>query len=84
LVTEQQFSDLRKRVAHLEGQVAFLYEHLGMTFVPEPQLEDDPKIIEALKGGNLLLAMKVYRENTGATMDDAKKAVEQIQGRLGI
>ncbi len=84
MVTEQQFSDLRKRVAHLEGQVAFLYEHLGMTFVPEAQPEDDPRIIEALKGGNLLQAMKIYRENTGATADDARKAVEEIQGRLGI
>ncbi len=84
MVTEQQFSDLRRRVAHLEGQVAFLYEHLGMSFVAEAQLEDDPKIIEALKGGNLLQAMKVYRENTGASMDDARKAVEEIQGRLGI
>ena len=84
MVTEQQFSDLRKRVAHLEGQVAFLYSHLGMTFVPEPQLNDDPRIVEALKSGNLLQAMKIYRENTGETADDARKAVEEMQGRLGL
>ena len=61
MVTEQQFSDLRKRVTHLEGQVAFLYTHLGMTFEPEPQLTDDPRISEALKSGNRLQAMKIYR-----------------------
>ena len=71
LITEQQFSDLRRRVTHLEGQVAFLYSHLGMTFEPEPQLDDDPRIIEALKSGNLLQAMKIYRENTGDG-DDAR------------
>jgi hypothetical protein len=84
LITEQQFSDLRRRVTHLEGQVAFLYSRLGMTFEPEPQLDDDPRIIEALKNGNLLQAMKIYREDTGATADDARKVVEEMQGRLGL
>ena len=84
MVTEQQFSELRKRVAHLEGQVAFLYTPLGMTFEPEHQVTDDPRIIEALKNGNLLQAVKIYRENTGETADDARKAVEEMQGRLGL
>ena len=84
MITEQQYIDLRTRVIHLEGQVAFLYEHLGMTFVPQEQLTDDPKIVTALRKGNLLEAIKAYREITGAGMEEAKKAVEEIQGRLGL
>ena len=84
MITEQQYIDLRNRVLHLEGQVAFLYEHLGMTFVPEEQLTDDPKIVAALKKGNLLEAIKVHREITGAGMEEAKRAVEEVQGRLDL
>jgi ribosomal protein L7/L12 len=84
LITEQQYIDLRNRIIRLEGQVAFLYRHLGITFVPEEQLTDDPKIVAALKKGNLLEAIKAYREITGAEMEEAKRAVEEIQGRLGL
>ena len=84
MITEQQYIDLRTRVIRLEGQVAFLYEHLGMTFVPQEQLTDDPKIVTALRKGNLLEAIKAYREITGTGMEEAKKAVEEIQGRLGL
>ncbi|MBC7876793.1 MAG: hypothetical protein H7Y59_06430 [Anaerolineales bacterium] len=84
MVTDQDLSTLRARVIHLEGQVAFLYKHLGVTFVPEVVPGDDPKVIEALKKGNLLEAIKVYRGITGASYEDGKNAVEEMKGRLGI
>jgi ribosomal protein L7/L12 len=83
VTTEQQRIDLRNRIIRLEGQVAFLYERLGMTFVREKQLTNAPKIVAALQQGNLLEVIKVYREITGASMEEAKKAVKQIRGRLG-
>ncbi len=82
--TEQEYIDLRNRLIHLEGQVAFLYKHLGVTFVPETSLTDDPRIIEQLKKGNLLEAMKIHREIYNTSMTDAKQAVEEIKGRLGL
>lgn len=87
--TEHDITLLRDRISHLEGQVAFLYRHLGMTFVPEAAPGDHPKIIEALKRGNLLEAIKVYREvNSTSTvvvsLDEARRAVEEMKGRLGI
>jgi len=89
MVIDQDFAALRDRVIHLEGQIAFLYKHLGVTFVPESFPTDDPRIIEALKKGKLLDAIKVYREihsNSTITigMDEARAAVEEIKGRLGI
>ena len=82
--TEQEYIDLRNRLIHLEGQVAFLYKHLGVTFVPETSLTDDPRIIEQLQKGNLLEAMKIPREIYNTSMTDAKQAVEEIKGRLGL
>ena len=40
--------NLSRRVIHLEGQVAFLYKHLGIEFVPESATMT--RIIELLKG----------------------------------
>ncbi len=84
MVSEQDFGKLRDRVIQLEGQVAFLYKHLGVTFVPEPAPGDDPRIIEHLKKGDLLGAIKVHRELNGTDYNEGKKAVEEIKGRLGI
>ena len=66
-----------------------MYRHLGVTFVPEAAPGDDPKIIEALKKGNMLEAIKIYRtlystSMLTVSMDDAKRAVEEMKGRLGI
>jgi len=89
MVTDQGLSALRDRVIHLEGQLAYLYKHLGIAFTPESAPGDDPRVIEAIKGGNFLQAIKVYREvhsNSTITigMDEAKAAIEEIKGRLGI
>ncbi len=89
MVTDKDYQDLKGRLIKLEGQVAFLYRHLGLTFVPEASPGDDPRIVAALKKGNLLEAMKIYRElHSNATLtvsaDEARLAVEEIKGRLGL
>ncbi len=82
--TEQEITELRQRLARLEGKVDFLYRHLGLTFVPEAAPGDDPRIIEALKKGKLLDAIRVHREIHGTDYESARAAVEEIQGRLGL
>ena len=84
MVAEQDLARLRARVIHLEGQVEFLYKHLSLTFVPEINPGDDPRVIEQIKKGNMIEAIKIYRELTNAGLAEAKDAVEKLQGRLGI
>lgn len=84
MVTDEDLRALRKRVIHLEGQVAFLYKHLGVTFVPEPAPDDDPGVIEQIKKGNIIEAIKLYRQVNDAGLAEAKAAVEAIQMRLGV
>ena len=81
---ELEVARLSKRVTHLEGEVAFLYKHLGLTFVPEPDVTDDPKVVEQLKKGNILGAISAYRQVYSSTLEDAKEAVQEMQGRLGL
>ena len=84
MITDQDLQPLRKRVTELEGQVAFLYKHLGIAFVPEPGPGDDPRIIEQIHKGKIIDAIKIYRELTNASLYEAKEAVEEIQRKLGI
>lgn len=84
MVSEEDLARLRARVIKLEGQVNFLYKKLNIEFVPETQISDDPKIIEFIKKGQILEAIKVRRQNTGEGLAEAKDAVEEMQGRLGL
>jgi ribosomal protein L7/L12 len=81
---QQEISLLKGRVSRLEARLEFLYKHLGVTFVEETRLTDDPKVIAALKANNLLEAIKSYRAATNASLDEAKSAVEEMRARLGI
>jgi len=81
---EIEIQKLSRRVIQLEAQVAFLYKHLGVEFVPEAAPNDDPRIIEQLKKGNKLEAIKLYREIFSAGPQDAIAAVNEMQGRLGL
>jgi len=81
---EYEVQELRQRVARLEGKVEFLYRHLGITFVPEAAPDDDPRLIEYLKKGDTLGAMRIYREIHGVGLDEARKGVDEIRGRLGL
>ena len=81
---ELEIAQLRHRVTQLEGKVAFLYEHLGLTFAPESLVSDDPLVVDELKKGNLLKAIAVYRQINNVDLEDAKQAVQEMQGRLGL
>lgn len=83
-VMEHEITELRQRIARLEGKVDFLYRHLGLTFVPEAASSDDARIIEAIKKGKPLDAIRIHRELNGTDFETARKAVEEIQGRLGL
>jgi hypothetical protein len=84
MVTDADYQRLRDRDYQLRAQVDFLYQHLGLTFVPAEPGPEDPRLVEALKKGNMLLAMKVYRELHDCDAQTAQEAVLNIKGRLGI
>ncbi len=81
-VTDADWQRLRDRVYKLQAQLDFLYQHLGITYVPEA-VPDDPRIVEQLKKGDLLGAIKVHRQIFNSDMETAREAVLEIKGRLG-
>ena len=80
---ESEIFALRVRVAELESQVEFLYKRLGITYVREIGTED-ARIIDMLKKGNKIEAIKIYREIYKCGLGEAKQAVETIGMRFGL
>ncbi len=68
---------LNTRVAKLERQIEFL---LGQSSIPyTDEVERDYRAIIQLKQqGNLIGAIKLYREQTNASLADAKTFVESL------
>lgn len=81
---EQEIALLRQRIVRLEEQVERLYKRLGFSMDGSASPEDDPRVIEALKKGQAIEAIKIYREITGLGLAEAKAAVEKIWARIKL
>jgi len=84
MVTDEEVGLLRMRVKELEGQVAFLYKHIGVAYIPEPGSNEDPRMIEFINKGNLIEAAKIYRELNNSSLAEAKIAVEELKGKMRL
>jgi hypothetical protein len=78
---ELEVSELRARILELEGKVNFLYKHLNVEYVKEMS-ESDQKVADALRKGNILEAIRLYREFNHVDLANAKLAVEEMKSRL--
>jgi hypothetical protein len=69
---------LQKRVLDLEIRLHKLQNHIGFVADPNPPITDDVKVL-ARTPGSKIAAIKLYRQQTGAGLKDAKNAVERIE-----
>jgi hypothetical protein len=81
---QQEIAQLKGRLSRLEARLEFIYRHLDVTFVEDTNLRDDPKVIAALKANNLTEAIKLYRQATNASLEEARMGVDELKSRLGI
>ena len=78
MVYESEVADLRRRVAKLERTVDFLLEQLKLTYVDNPGVEASPDIMELVREGKKIEAIKAYREKTGAGLAEAKQYIDSL------
>lgn len=78
----EQLNNLTQKVATLEQQLAALYKHLGLT--PPPPAPSLDQVAELIRSGNMLEAIKAYRQQTGSDLATAKAAVDQLAAQLGF
>ena len=64
----QRVQRLEERLAALDGKSA------------SPDVQSDPQIAELLRQGRNIEAIKLYREQTGVGLAEAKAAVERLAG----
>ncbi len=81
--TDTELYDLRQRIVRLEGQVEYLYKRLGINIDAEAAANDDSEVIAAIQKGDLIGAIKVYRQIYNVGLAEAKTAVENLLSRHG-
>ncbi len=69
---------LQKRVLDLEIRFHKLQDHIGFVADPNPPITDDVKVL-ARTPGSKIAAIKLYRQQTGAGLKEAKDAVERME-----
>ena len=80
MVTEAEIQLLRSRVNELEDRLNFLYRRLNIEYAdPASAPSLSPQIQEALRRGNKIEAIKIYRELTGVGLAEAKQAIDQAE-----
>lgn len=83
--TEQEFEDLRAEVARLTALVEQLYyrSNTPLPTGPGDLAGPPPEIVEAIEAGNLILAIKLWRERTGLGLAEAKAEIDELARRMG-
>ena len=85
MITEADFQLLKSRISELEDRLNFLYRKLNIEYTDvnsDPLFS--PQIQDALRRGNKIEAIKIYRELTGVGLAEAKQAIDGIASRLGL
>ena len=80
MITETDIQALRSRINELEDRLKFLYRRLNIDYVdPNSDPALAPQVQDALRHGNKIEAIKIYRELTGVGLAEAKNAIERAE-----
>lgn len=80
MVTETDIIALKARIAELEDRLKFIYHHLNIEFLDNNSDPiSSPQIQAALREGNKIAAIKIYREMTGVGLAEAKQAIDRAE-----
>ena len=74
-----ELHEVKERLALIEARLQQLFEHLDIA-PREGSAGGDPEIEDLLAKGNEAQAIKRYTELTGASLREAKQAIEQLKG----
>ena len=71
----------RRALSRIEGKLDALLKHQGISF--EPHAGTPPAVLEALRRGKTIEAIKEYRAATGVGLKEAKDYVDELRRRAG-
>ena len=76
--TKQEIAEIKTRLDKLEARLGFLYRHLGISTQETPGWQAAPALLDLLRNGDKIAAIKAFREETGASLKDAKEFIESL------
>ncbi|MGB3911105.1 MAG: hypothetical protein WBL06_11590 [Pseudolysinimonas sp.] len=82
----EEIAELKAQVAHLTELVEQLYYRSG-TAMPRggTSLDTPPaEIVDALRAGQKITAIKLWRELTGQGLAESKDQMDDLERRLGL
>jgi ribosomal protein L7/L12 len=77
---ESEILALKARIDELETRLKFIYRRLNLEYAdPNSDPVLSPQIQEALRHGNKIEAIKIYREITGVGLAEAKNVIDRAE-----
>jgi ribosomal protein L7/L12 len=75
---DREIAEIKTRLEKIESQLGLLYRSLGITTKEAPHRKVSPELLELVKKGDKIAAIKAFREETGASLKDAKEFIESL------
>ena len=69
-------------IARVDAKLDLLLKHAGLTYDPYEKVS--ASVMEAVKAGRKIEAIKRYRKETNVGLADAKEYVEGVQRKAGL
>ena len=80
MAAESEIPALKARIDELESRLKFIYRRLNLEYAdPNSDPVLSPQIQEALRRGNKIEAIKIYREMTGVGLAEAKQVIDRAE-----
>lgn len=80
MITESDIQLLKSRINELEDRLKFIYRRLNIEYAdPNSDPVLSPQIQDALRRGNKIEAIKIYRELTGTGLAEAKDVIDRAE-----
>ncbi|MBI9050124.1 MAG: hypothetical protein JEZ00_11935 [Anaerolineaceae bacterium] len=75
---DNEIFELKQRVAKLEKQIALILQQNSLNYREEPNMGVSSEIINLVRQGKKIEAIRQYREETGAGLKQAKEFVDSL------
>jgi ribosomal protein L7/L12 len=76
---DNEIFELRQRIVKLENQIAFILQQQGLNYHEEENMGVSPEIINLMREGKKIQAIKLSRQETGAGLKQAKEFVDSLE-----
>ena len=73
---------VRNRLWEIDAKLDAVLKHAGIQF--DPYADVPPRVVEALRAGNKIEALKHYRDATQASLKEAKEYVQRLERRTVV